>query len=153
MCTNHIFLFLAEILANKKKQYSDLARQINTTKVDIDKSRTKLEELKEEREANGPQYNEDGDVIISEEEFLEVYRPGYSVLCLFVTHITSSLLNFLARRDEFLESYCCTVGVCVHKNFNLDYNLLTTIGSYRAFIFHMCVPCDKTFPWVPKFLT
>ena len=72
LCTNHIFLFLTEILANKKKQYSDLARQINTTKVDIDKSRTKLEELKEEREANGPQYNEDGDVIISEEEFLEV---------------------------------------------------------------------------------
>ena len=37
------------------------------------------------------------------------------------------------------------------NNFNLAYNSWTTIG--RAFIFHMCIPCDKTFPWVPKFLT
>ena len=64
---------------------------------------------------------------------------------------------FLARRDECPESYCRTpgvgvgVGVRVHKNFNLAYNSWTTIG--RAFIFHMCIPCDKTFPWVPKFLT
>ena len=48
---------------------------------------------------------------------------------------------------------CRTVGfrVRVHKIFNLAYNSWTTIG--RAFIFHMCIPCDKTFPWVPKFLT
>ena len=60
---------------------------------------------------------------------------------------------FLARRDECPESYCRTpgVGVRVHKNFNLAYNSWTIIG--RAFIFHMCIPCDKTFPWVPKFLT
>ena len=44
-----------------------------------------------------------------------------------------------------------SVGVRVHKNFNLAYNSWTIIG--RAFIFHMCIPCDKTFPWVPKFLT
>ena len=66
---------------------------------------------------------------------------------------------FLARRDECPESYCRTpgvgvgvgVGVRVYKNFNLAYNSWTTIG--RVFIFHMCIPCDKTFPWVPKFLT
>ena len=60
----------------------------------------------------------------------------------------------LARRDEYPESYCRTpgvgLGVRMHKNFNLAYNS-TTIG--RAFIFHMCIPCDKTFPWVTKFLT
>ena len=61
--------------------------------------------------------------------------------------------GFLARRDECPESYCCTpcVSVRVHKNSNLAYNSWPTIG--RAFIFHMCIPCDKTFPWVPKFLT
>ena len=60
---------------------------------------------------------------------------------------------------ECPESYCRTPGVGVgvrvrvrvHKNFNLAYNSWTTIG--RAFISHMCIPCDKTFPWVPKFLT
>ena len=66
-------------------------------------------------------------------------------------------LHFLARRDECHESYCRTVSVGVsvsvrvHKNFNLAYNSWTTIG--RAFIFHMCIPCDKTFPWVPQFFT
>ena len=56
---------------------------------------------------------------------------------------------FLAHWDECPESYCRTpgiglgVGVGMHKNFNLAYNSWTTIG--RAFIFHMCIPCDKTF--------
>ena len=35
------------------------------------------------------------------------------------------------------------------KNFNLGHRLLTRRG--RAFIFHMYIPCDKTFPRVPKF--
>ena len=54
---------------------------------------------------------------------------------------------FLAHRDKSPESYCRTVGVCVrlHKNFNLAYNSWTTIGSLRALIFHMCIPCDNTF--------
>ncbi|KAK3083432.1 hypothetical protein FSP39_022438 [Pinctada imbricata] len=86
---NRILVENKEILATKKKQYGDLARQINNTKVEIDRSRQKLEHLKEEREANGPQYNEDGDVIIGEEEFLEVknlkdlktrYRNGHDEL-------------------------------------------------------------------------
>ena len=63
--------------------------------------------------------------------------------------LTYTGLTFLARRDECPESYCRTVSV--HKNFNLAYNSWTTLG--RAFIFHMCIPCDKTFPRVPKFLT
>ena len=37
------------------------------------------------------------------------------------------------------------------KNFNLGHN--TFMVSIRALIFHMSVPCDKAFPWVPKFLT
>ena len=57
---------------------------------------------------------------------------------------------FLAHRDEYL-SYCRTVGVRdrVHKIFNLAYNSWNSIG--RVFIFHMFVPCDKTFPWIPNF--
>ena len=44
-----------------------------------------------------------------------------------------------------------TLSVCVKKNFNLGHNFWTVIGT--AFIFHMCIPCDKTFPLVPKFVT
>ena len=68
-------------------------------------------------------------------------------------NISVSCKALLARRDECPESYCRTpgVGVRVHKNFNLAYNSWTTID--RAFIFHMCIPCDKTFPWIPKILT
>ena len=39
------------------------------------------------------------------------------------------------------------VGVRVHKNINLA----NTID--RDFIFYICIPCDKTFQWVPKCLT
>ena len=37
------------------------------------------------------------------------------------------------------------------KNFNLAYNFWTV--SARALIFHMIIPCDKTFQWVPLFFT
>ena len=33
------------------------------------------------------------------------------------------------------------------KNFNLGHNLWTVRD--RAFIFHMCIPCDKTFRIIP----
>jgi hypothetical protein len=37
------------------------------------------------------------------------------------------------------------------KNFNIGY--IFWMASDRAFIFHMCVPYDKTFLLIPKFLT
>ena len=37
------------------------------------------------------------------------------------------------------------------ENFNLANNFWTV--SARALIFHMSIPCDKTFLWVPLFLT
>ena len=60
---------------------------------------------------------------------------------------------FWVRQDECPKSYCRipNFGICVHVNINLAYNTWTTMG--RAFRFHMSIPCDKTFPWVPKVLT
>ena len=37
------------------------------------------------------------------------------------------------------------------ENFNLANNFWTV--STRALIFHMSIPYDQTFPWVPLFLT
>ena len=45
-----------------------------------------------------------------------------------------------------------TVTFDLHfENFNLAHNFWTVRG--RDFIFHMCIPCDKTFPLVPNLLT
>lgn len=71
---NRILIENKGILASKKKEYSDLANQINNLKHSIDESRGKLEQLKVMREADGPVLNEDGDIIISEDEFLEIQR-------------------------------------------------------------------------------
>ncbi|KAL3854393.1 hypothetical protein ACJMK2_013664 [Sinanodonta woodiana] len=71
---NRILIENKEILAKKKQQYAETARGINQTKVDIDGCRMKLDRLKEEREANGPVYNEDGDVVIGEDEFVEIKK-------------------------------------------------------------------------------
>lgn len=46
-------VFFVEILESKKKSYAELARQINNFKVDIDKTRMKLDSLRDGREANG----------------------------------------------------------------------------------------------------
>ncbi|CAL1534907.1 unnamed protein product [Lymnaea stagnalis] len=71
---NRILIENKGILASKKKEYSDLANQINNIKHSIDEARGKLEQLKLMREADGPVLNEDGDIIISEDEFLEIQR-------------------------------------------------------------------------------
>lgn len=53
-CFDVLFVVIfTEILAGKKKKYTDLARSINQTKVDIDLSRSKLDQLKEQREQAG----------------------------------------------------------------------------------------------------
>ncbi|KAL8610515.1 hypothetical protein ACOMHN_060435 [Nucella lapillus] len=44
------------------------------TKVDIDTTRQALDTLRIAREAEGPVYNDDGDLIISEEEYVEIQR-------------------------------------------------------------------------------
>ena len=51
---------------------------------------------------------------------------------------------FLASQDNY-------VGVGVNKNFNLGHNFQTK--NDRAFVFHMCIPCDKTFNVVLQVLT
>ena len=52
-CLKGQLLSISEILAAKKKKYSETARLINQTKTEIDDSRLKLDRLKEEREASG----------------------------------------------------------------------------------------------------
>ena len=42
------------------------------------------------------------------------------------------------------------IGPIFKKNFNLAKNFWTM--SARVLIFHLSIPCDKTFPWVPLFL-
>ena len=48
-----MFALLSEILASRKKKYTELARSINITKIDIDTTRSRLDNLKDEREAAG----------------------------------------------------------------------------------------------------
>jgi hypothetical protein len=59
--------------------------------------------------------------------------------------------NFYAPEIEDRGAFCfCAVCHSVW-NFNLAYNFWMVCT--RASIFHMSVPCGKTFPWVPNCLT
>lgn len=48
-----LLICLAEILASKKKAYSDLAKKINNIKLDIDNTRQTLERFRAERDTEG----------------------------------------------------------------------------------------------------
>ena len=48
-------------------------------------------------------------------------------------------------------SVCPSIRLSVQSKLNLGYNFWTKRD--KAFILHMCVPCDKTFLLVPKILT
>ena len=54
---NRIFTENQELLNQKKKSYSQLARQINSIKSEIDKTMEKLEQLKRDRENEGESVN------------------------------------------------------------------------------------------------
>ncbi|KAK7469844.1 hypothetical protein BaRGS_00036122 [Batillaria attramentaria] len=69
---NRILLENKQILASKKKEYNDLARIINDLKKEIDNVRENLETLRETREAEGPTYTDDGDIVITEDEFMAI---------------------------------------------------------------------------------
>ena len=49
--------------------------------------------------------------------------------------------------ELMLQPYVGIGGGGVNKNFNLGHNFQT--NKDRAFIFHMCIPYDKTFHMVP----
>lgn len=71
---NRILTENKEILAAKKLSYTSLAKEINSTKEEMDKSLARLAKLKADREARGDTVNEDGDIVISETEYLEIKR-------------------------------------------------------------------------------
>ena len=71
----------------------------------------------------------------------------------------SFCFNFYAPEIEDRGAYCfypvchsVILSFCPPLwNFNLANNFWTV--SARALILHMSIPCDKTFPWIPLFLT
>jgi len=71
---NRVLVENKEVLASKKKLYSSLAKEVNSIKVSIDGTRRRLEDLRTRREEDGPVLNDDGDIIISEDEFMEIQR-------------------------------------------------------------------------------
>lgn len=71
---NKIFTENKEILASKKKLFADLARRINQTKTDIDKTRLDAEKKQSERMTMGEFLNENGDTVIDEEEYEMIAR-------------------------------------------------------------------------------
>ena len=71
-----------------------------------------------------------------------VLLPSCDIAEILLKRRKSSTNQFLASREAN------RVGVgCVDKNFNLGHFFLTI--KDRAFIFHMCIPYDKTFHMVP----
>ena len=59
---------------------------------------------------------------------------------------------FLARTDRFVSgafviAEASVSALDVYKNFNLGHNFQTIWDA--AFIFHMSIPCDKTFHMLP----
>ncbi len=58
-----------EVLAAKRRQYSELAHRINDTKAQIDETRMAVEKKRNERMELGEFVNEFGETVIDEEEF------------------------------------------------------------------------------------
>ncbi len=50
-----MLILIIDILGAKKRAYADLAKQINFTKLSMDESRNKLDDMSTEREAQGEQ--------------------------------------------------------------------------------------------------
>lgn len=71
---NRIWNENKDILASKRRQYSDLAHKINETKSLIDHTRVQVENKRAERMAMGDFISELGETVIDEEEFSLIKR-------------------------------------------------------------------------------
>ena len=81
---------------------------------------------------------------------IQRWRSYWHILSLFeCIWILSMVFSEPGRMSRELMSYIALVSASVAwtKNFNVGHNLLTRID--RAFILHMCIPCDKTLHLVP----
>ena len=74
---------------------------------------------------------------------LLVFMPPRSKIGGHIVFVLSVILSFC---HSVILSFCPPLW-----NFNLANNFWTV--SARALIFHMSIPCDKTFPWIPIFFT
>lgn len=61
-------------MTSKRRQYSDLARQINETKSLIDRTRGEVDRKRNDRYQLGEFVNEIGETVIDEEEFALIKR-------------------------------------------------------------------------------
>ncbi|XP_071822344.1 kinesin-like protein KIF9 isoform X2 [Apostichopus japonicus] len=66
---NRILMENKEILASKKTQRRDLTKTINLTKQEIDEKRLSIEQKRQDRQEQGEYSEENGEMVISEEEF------------------------------------------------------------------------------------
>ena len=64
-----------------------------------------------------------------------------------ISHVYSLLQDLLHHATIFDLVTLTWKFDLLFKNFNLGHNLWT-VGD-RAFIFHMCIPCDKIFHIIP----
>ena len=73
---------------------------------------------------------------------------GLLIFAIFIWLPPASYVVFLTTLVvTFILPFFHTFIACVNKNFNLGHNFHTR--SDRAFILHLCIPCDKTFYMVP----
>nr|XP_054754258.1 kinesin-like protein KIF9 [Lytechinus pictus] len=86
---NRILMENKDILKGKRKHCRDLAKTINMTKQEIDVTRNAIEKLRQEKAEQGDFVNEEGEMVISEEEFQMIrklkelkasYRSDYDEL-------------------------------------------------------------------------
>ena len=74
-----------------------------------------------------------------------LFMPPWSKIGGHIVFVLSVILSLPFCHSVIL-SFCPPLW-----NYNLAYNFWTV--SARALIFHMSIPCEKIFPWVPLFLT
>ena len=77
-------------------------------------------------------------------------ESGMASSC-YYTPRKRSLGGGVYRNHPVCLSVRLSVRLSVQSKLNLDYNFWTK--SDRALILHKCMPCDKTFLLIPKFLT
>ena len=74
-------------------------------------------------------------------------------------HLLKNKLTYFCYAPELEDrgAYCfcpvCHFVILSFCNSVLLSETLTFLMNARALIFHMSIPCDKTFPWIPLFLT
>ncbi|XP_071791906.1 kinesin-like protein KIF9 isoform X2 [Asterias amurensis] len=149
---NRILTENKDILSNKKKQCRDLAKTINLIKEEIDQTRQDIDKMRNDRAEHGDFANENGEMVISEEEFQMIrklkelkasYRQDYDELRQVKSEVQYCQKLVDQCRQRLISEFDTWYSDCFLSSEDQQTSAQAGLGARSGTIYNVDMPEDE----------